>query len=69
MKLLIILSVVFIVGCSGESSEEITDIEMCLDQGGEWQGECVYANEYCMVRASCKPEATFCPCQEWGIKD
>ncbi len=70
MKYILILSMIFISACSGRSSDDtMTDIEICLDQGGEWQGECAFPNEYCRVRAQCKPESEFCPCIDWHAKD
>lgn len=65
------LLAVLLSACSGESEDPavITEIEICIDQGGEWQGECTFANEYCAIRVQCKPNAEFCPCDVWGIKE
>lgn len=71
MKYLLILSIALLAACGGESSEapqELTEIEICLDQGGEWQGECAFPNEYCLIRSQCKPGAEFCPCAKWALK-
>lgn len=70
MKHLIIAICIALSSCGGESNEEtLAEIEVCLDSGGEWQGECVYSGEYCIERAQCKPGATFCPCVIWGVKE
>lgn len=56
-------------GGDGQSSTSAEEVEICLDQGGEWAGECAFANEYCAIRARCKPNADFCPCDTWKLKD
>ena len=71
-KLIIAMIAIAISACGGESSEdsvELAAVEICLDQGGEWQGECAFSGEYCIARAQCKPNAEFCPCVQWTIKD
>ena len=56
----------FAQGCSEieKESENMLAIEICLDQGGEWDGAgCVYA--YCIQRRMCKQGSEICPCDRW----
>lgn len=72
MKYLLAISVLTLCACSGEQSkeppEQLADIEICLDQGGEWQGECVFQGEYCLFYVSCS-KGDSCPCAYWTTKD
>lgn len=42
MKYLLIVTLSLLTACGG-STEMLTDIEICLDQGGEWaDNQCIY---------------------------
>lgn len=58
MKYILILSTMLLASCSGsEAPSMLTDIEICLDQGGEWQGDyCEYEDEKPVNYMFCKPD-------------
>ena len=74
MKYLPIALTLTLAACGGSSNseapQELTDIEICLNQSGEWvDGLCRFEGEICLIKAQCKPDAEYCPCIEYGFKD
>ena len=54
-----------LISCGG-SNEMTAEIEMCLDQGGEWtENGCQFEPPKCLVQAYCKVGAEECPCVLW----
>lgn len=65
--IILMVALIAISGCGVTITQEQNDeIILCMDLGGEWQGECVFEGEVCVVRAQCKPEAKLCSCVVWG---
>lgn len=69
MKYILILSAILLSSCGGgtetEPPEMLTDIEICLDQGGEWaDDQCVFFDEseyYETLDVMCKMNSQYCP--------
>ena len=67
MKYLLLIILLTLSACHDSETlpDELTDIELCMEQGGEWQGECVFEGEKCFKRAACKANGALCPCEMW----
>ena len=63
MKYLLLIILLTLSSC--HDNETLPDIELCMAQGGEWQGECVFEGEKCLKRVSCANNGEFCPCERW----
>lgn len=65
-----------VTGCGGSEKQtskekiELVALEVCLDQGGEWDGSCSFGKRACAVRYWCKQESKHCGCaiEEWELE-
>jgi hypothetical protein len=71
MKILTLILLIFVISaCSGNSSEALTDIELCLDQEGEWRdSQCVLPGEICIQPEMCRQYFCTDSCLTWGYPE